>query len=293
MKLSRALSFPILAAVTVAGCSVADTSPSQVALHYSNGPFSSRVFQDCVDPGNLKYQGVNDDHFYYPVGQRTLNFNRDGGDLPPLTITSNDGQVMDVNAIVAFHLNTSCAPLTERSGRMWPGGVLQKFHETIAAQDQAYATSGGSEPGPGWDNALRKYVAAPIERGVSNEALGFGWLPLFTDPATKAKWEQQSVTEIPKLVLAQTGEPYFIIDSILLQKPVPAGNLQAELGNNQAAHLRASTANTDKAAAADFPGGIQAYIDYQRQLAVNKAITDGKVSILPVPAGSPVIVNGR
>lgn len=280
----------VVAVVALTGCSVADTSASQVATHYSNGPFSSRAFQDCIDKSTLKYQGAFDDHYYFPLGQRTLIFGP-GGDFPSLTITSNDGQVMEVNANLTFHLNTSCEPYTDKGGKVWPGGILQKFQETIAAQDSAYSTDGGEEPGPGWDKALAKYLAAPTERGVSNEALGFGWYPLFTDPVSKANWETKSKEEIPKLVLEQTGEPYFIIDGILLQKPVPSAGLQTELSNNQAARLRANTAATDQAAAVNFPGGIAAYIAYQGQLAVNKAIADGKVQILPVPQGSPVIVS--
>jgi hypothetical protein len=291
--LALGVAIAAVAVVFVSGCSEADTSPSQKALHYSNGPFSSRTFQDCVDPGSLKYQGVSDDHFYYPVGQRTLNFSHDeGADSPPLTITSRDGQVMEVSGILAFHLNTSCEPYTDKAGKRWDGGILQKFHETIAAQDAAYATSGGAEPGGGWDQVVNKYVRNPAERGVSNEALNFGWQDLFEKSDAKAAWEKASVTEIPRLVLEQTGEPFFVIDSVLLQKPDPSPTLKTELGNNQAAALRAQTAATDQAAAANFPGGIGAYIAYQGQLAVNKAIADGKVQVLPVPQGSPVIING-
>lgn len=278
-------------ALTAAGCSSVDTAPNQTALHYQNGPVSSRIFESCVPSSTLEYHKVNDDYFYYPQGQRTLNF-APGGDLPPLTITSRDGQVMDVSAIVAFHLDTSCAPFTDRTGKHWPGGILQKFHESIASQDVAYAVDGGGEPGPGWDKLLVKYLAAPIERSVSNEALRFDWLPLFTDATAKAEWEHDSVAKIPQLIQAQTGEPYFHIDSILVQRPDPNQALKAGLADNQAAHLRATTAQTDQQAAASFPGGVDAYARYQQLLAVNKAITDGKVQIIPVPLGSPVIVGG-
>lgn len=286
--------FPVAAAAVVAtaACSSVDTAPNQTALHYKNGPFSSRVFEGCVPSSTLQYHKINDDYFYYPQGQRTLNF-APGGDLPPLTITSRDGQVMDVNAIVAFHLDTSCSPFTDQAGKEWPGGMLQKFHETIASQDQGYATDGGDEPGPGWDKLLNKYLAAPIERSVSNEALRFDWLALFTDTNAKSAWERDSVARIPQLIQAQTGEPYFRIDSILLQRPDPNQALKAGLADNQAARLRAATAQTDEEAATHFPGGVDAYARYQQLLAVNKAIAEGKVQIIPVPVGSPVIVGGK
>lgn len=295
--MSRRLTRAVIAAafvVTVGGltaCSTADTAPNQIALQYQNGPFSSRVFVSCVPQSTLQYHKINNDHYYYPEGQRTLTFGPDG-DFPALSITSTEGQVMAVNANMTFHLNTSCQPYTDAQGRHWPGGVIQKFHETIAAQDQAYATDGGGEPGPGWDKVLQKYLQAPTERGVSNQALGFGWNALFTDPATKARWETESKTEIPKLVKEQTGEDYFVIDNILLQKPAAPPILQGELANNQAAHLRANTAATDQQTAANFPGGIAGYTAYQLQLAIARAIDNGKVTAVPVPVGSPVIIGG-
>lgn len=280
------------AVAVMTACSVADTAPNQVALQYVNGPFSSRVFASCVPSSSLQYHKMNNDHFYYPTGQRTLIFG-EGGDFPALTVTSTEGQVMAVNANMTFHLNTDCSPFTDKEGKHWPGGILQKFHEVVASQDNAYSTSGGDEPGPGWDKVLQKYLQAPTERGVSNEALGFGWQALFTDQATKANWENASKAEIPKLVKEQTGEDYFVIDNILLQKPIAPPNLQAELLNNQAAHLRANTAETDKNTAANFPGGIAGYQAYQMQLAISRAIDAGKITAVPVPIGSPVIIGGN
>lgn len=279
--------------VLATGCSIADTAPNQMALHYKNGPLSNRVYMGCVQPSSYERHKLNDDFFYYPnsAAQRTLVFGPNG-DFPALTITSSEGQVMTVPANITFHFNADCQPYTDKAGKLWSGGILQKFHETIGMQYQAYATDGGDEPGPGWDKVLERFLAAPAERGVSNQALGFGWRALYTDPATKANWENQSKIEIPKIVLEQTGEPYFIIDSIVLQKPDPNDALKAELANNSAAQLRANTAETDKNTAANFPGGITGYTAYQMQLAVARAISEGKVQAVPVPAGSPVIVGG-
>ena len=288
---SAIIAIPVTLAV--AGCSVADTAANQVGLHYKNGPFSNRVYMGCVQPSRLEYHKVNDDYFYYPAttAQRTLTFGP-GGDFQALTITSKEGQIMSVPANITFHLNASCKAYTDAAGKTWPGGILQKFHETIGMQYAAYATEGGDEPGKGWDQVLDKFLRAPAERGVSNAALGFGWSQLFTDPVTKGNWENASKIEIPKIVKEQTGEDYFIIDSIVLQKPDPNDTLKAELANNQAAQLRANTAETDKSTAANFPGGITGYTAYQMQLAVARAIADGKVQAVPVPAGSPVIVGG-
>lgn len=274
------------------GCSVADTAPNQVALQYVDGPFSSRTFASCVPAGTLQHHKMNNDHYYFPEGQRTLDFSPGSADnLPPLTVATNDGQVMEEDTLITFHLNTSCAPFTDAAGKHWPGGILQKFYETIAAQDNAYA-SAGEEPGPGWDAVVHKDVAAPVQLAVNNAAAVYGWQQLFEDPAAKDAWATKAKTDIPPLVLAQTSEPFFIVDNVTLQKPKPDNVLLLELKNKQAANLRGQTADIDKAAALNFPGGITAYTDYLTKLAINKAIADGHANINVVPPGAGVITGG-
>jgi hypothetical protein len=83
----------------------------------------------------------------------------------------------------------------------------------------------------------------------------------------------------------------FKVNAVLLQKPGVAPKIADGLSEQQAAKLRASAVDIDKQAAANFPGGIEAYQAYQQQQAVNEAIKSGKVQVLPVPQGSPVIVS--
>ena len=282
----------VLVAVAAAGCATADTAPSQVALHYSGGPLSSQTFQNCVPSGTLDYEGPADIHYYYPTGQRTFKFSDDpGSDAPPLQATSRDGQILDVSGTITFTLNTSCEQFTDAAGKTWPGGKLQKFHETLGSQDRAFASEGGEEPGQGWRVLLGKYLKDPADRTVDAQALLFGWAELDSDPTAKTRWEQAVVAGIPELVLSQAGEDFFTINNIVLQKPKIPDTLQTERQNNEAAKLRATTADTDKGAAQNFPGGIQGYLDYQQQLAVNKAIQEGRVQVIPIPQGSPVIVS--
>lgn len=308
-------------AAALGACSSVSTSPSQAALHYKAGPMSAQVFKNCVVGSQLQYDGPADRHYYYPAGLRTFKFsNDDGSDAPPLQTTSSDGQTLDVSGTITFELNTSCVPFDDvqldgkgkpvidpKTGKPivlkhWPGGPLQKFHETIATQDQAYSEDDSVEPGDGWRKVLGKYLKDTTDRTVDNEALKYGWSALYNDPVTKAKWEQDVVTQIPSLIHNQTGGDFFLIRNIILQKPQISGGLQGELLNKQAAELRAQTAETDKAAALKFPGGIQAYLEYQRKLANIKgdqevksataeAIKNGNVKVIPVPQGSDVIVN--
>lgn len=94
----------------------------------------------------------------------------------------------------------------------------------------------------------------------------------------------------PESSLTQ-GVDLITINSVLLQKPGIQPDLMQGLTDKQAAELRSQAAEVDKEAAANFPGGIPGYQAYQQQQAVNEAIKSGKVQVIPVPQGSPVIVS--
>lgn len=277
--------------VSATACSVANTAPDQVALHYSGGTFSSQKFQNCVDPGTRKTYGAGDKYFYYPTGQRTFKFSNDGGsDTKPLTASTKDQQELSVSGTITFTLNTSCEKFKDSTGREWPGGMLQKFNDTVGRKFQAYSSDGGSEPGSGWDKMLSVYIKDTTDRAVDNEALKYGWEDLYNNVETKTQWEKDVVSKIPDLVKQLSGDDFFTINSVLLQKPDISSVLKEQLAAKQAAILRGQAAAQDQKAAENWPGGIQAYLAYQQQLAINKAITDGKVQVIPIPQGSGVIV---
>lgn len=282
-----------LTAVTLAGCSVAAPSSDQVVLHYSGGAFSSQNFIECLAPGELAYDGPGDYHFYYPAGQRTFTFSdAEGADAPPIRVSTRNQTELIVRGTVTFTLNPDCTPYTDATGKQWPGGKLQKFHDTIGRQVTAYAEDGGvAQPG-GWATALKLYVGGPAERAMDQAGLGYDWQKLYSDVATKNEWTDQVEKMLPELIRAQAGDDLFLINNIQLDKPDVPDTLRAELENNQAATLRQQTAQTDQRAATEFPGGLAAYQEYQRQQAITKAITEGKVNPLIIPQGSPIIAGG-
>jgi hypothetical protein len=97
---------------------------------------------------------------------------------------------------------------------------------------------------------------------------------------------------LPKVLNTLTqGVDLITINSVLLQKPGIQPDLMQGLTDKQAAELRSQAAEVDKGAAANFPGGIPGYQAYQQQQAINEAIKSGKVQVIPVPQGSPVIVS--
>ena len=291
-----------LAAATVGltGCSVADPDTSQLVLHYTGGPFSSQAFANCTAPGTRSVDGPGDFHFYYPAGQRTFTFRSapeneaapaPGADAPAIRVSTRNQTELVVQGTITFTLNPSCEPYTDSTGRQWPGGKLQKFHDTIGRQHVAYADTGGVPQPAGWSSVLALYVGGPAERAMDNAGLAFEWQQLYSDAASKDAWTADVESRLPQLIADQAGDDLFLINNIQLDKPgVPAG-LRAELENNQAAQLRNQTAQVDQQAASRFPGGLAAYQDYQRHQAINEAIKSGRVNPLIVPQGSPVIVN--
>lgn len=294
MEKSRGIAFVGalgVATLTLSGCSVADPDTSQTALHYSGGPFSSQAFQKCIEPGVRDTNGPGDFLFYYPNGQRTFTFaDTPGADAPPIRVSTKNQTELIVRGTVTFTLNTSCDRITDTNGRAWPGGLFQRFHDTIGRHKVAYAGDGGEPQPDGWRDVVTLYVGGPAEKAMDNAGLSHNWQDLYSDTATKTAWEQVVIAELPKLINAQVGAQHFIVNNVQIQKPDVPPALRAELDANQAAVLRQNTANTDKSAAENFPGGIQGYLAYQQQLAVNDAIKSGRVPILPIPQGSSVIV---
>jgi hypothetical protein len=291
----------LVACAMVTACSVATPDPSQKALHYSGGPFSSQDFENCIDPGVREVDSPNDSHDYYRVGQQTWTFSDlDGAQTKPIRISTKNQTELYVSGSVTFTLDTDCTPYKEYRidpnvkkavlVHNWPGGLLQRFHDTIGRHTNAYATDGGEPQPQGWDDDVALYVGGPLTIAMNNAALNFNWEDLYNNAAAKIDWENQVAAQLQTLVDQKAGARHFVINQVQLGKPDLPSGLKAELENNQAANLRAITANTDKATALNFPGGLAGLAQYKIQTAIAQAIADGKVKVIPVPQGSIVSV---
>ena len=287
-----------VAALALTGCSVADPDTSQVVLHYSGGPFSNQAFVACVPPGVRSVNSMNEQYFYYPHGQRVFTFrsNPDGSIYPgaaetAITVGTKNNVQMSVQGSITFTLNESCNPYTDTQGARWPGGILQKFHDTIGKQNRAYAENGGDEPPAGWDTVLDNFLGQPAQKAMTEASSQFNWQDLYSNNIARTQWVAQVAKDIPALIDQQAGDRFFIITNVQLSQPIPPQDLIDSLTGLQAATVRQQTGQVDQSAAVNFPGGIQGYLEYQQKLAVNKAITDGKVQVLPVPMGSSIIVS--
>lgn len=282
-----------LSLFAVSGCSIANTNGAEAALHYEDGWLAEgKAFEFCVPPNTYETGGVHDRNLYYPAGQRDFTFKKEGGDSAPLTSTSKDAQDLTVEGTVKFTLNVDCREFKDPTGKVWPGGKLQYFHELIGLKYSAFNETGGEPTNAGWAQMLSNYLGAAIDRSADNEALKYNLLDLYSNAETKAAWERDVLKQLPKTLNTLTqGVDLFQINTVLLQKPGVAPKIADGLTEQQAARLRADAVEIDKQAAENFPGGITAYQAYQQQQAINEAIKSGKVQVLPVPQGSPVIVS--
>lgn len=292
-----AIAAAVLAGAVLAGCTIASPTPQNQGLNYTNGPFEGRAFASCNTSGERNVDGVWNDHYYYPKGQRTFAFSLDkGADSKPLSVATKDSIELVASGLVAFHLNTNCDAWKDKDGREWPGGRMQKFHEQYGSKKYdgkvAYSTDEGDDNGgPGWAGFVNVNVKSVIDRAMDTEGSLYPWPDLYSNAETRKAWEDAVVKTIPDLIADQLGGDLIVVDNVLIQKPSVPGSLKKELENNEAAQLAAKTAKTNIAAAKDFPGGLVAYQAYQQALAVNDAIKSGKVKVLPIPSGSPIIVS--
>jgi hypothetical protein len=143
----------VLVTLAAAACTIANTTPQNIGISYNNGPFDSRSFEKCDPPGNRSIDGAGSDHYYYPAGQRTFNFSSDrGADSKPLSVATSSSIELVASGTVTFHLNTSCEEYTDKSGKKWPGGRMQKFH-AAGREDGADEQRRGGELA-GWDQRL-------------------------------------------------------------------------------------------------------------------------------------------
>ncbi len=64
----------LLIGTGVAGCTTVSTDSDQVALHYDAGALSSTTYQECVKSNNRSWDGLGEQYYKYPAGQRNFEF---------------------------------------------------------------------------------------------------------------------------------------------------------------------------------------------------------------------------
>ena len=281
------VAFAAMAMLVLSGCSIGNTAPDEFGLHYKAGSFSSTQFSNCIEPGQRNVDGPADDHYFYPAGQRTLTFNdtKDANgnmtaDFGQITATSAapEGQQLFVTGMARFHLNIQNEDGTLNCDR------LKEFHEQIGIK---------YNNGNDWAGILRDYLQTPLSNAVQEATKKFNWQDLFFDVnGARAQWQDYIVTKMPEYVKQSTGNDYFVIEGVTLGAPGLPQELSSALNKaNENKQLNQAQLEQNARTLSESDG-LQPLID---KLGVDgallyKAIQDGRVQILPVPNGTPLVV---
>ena len=280
--------------LAVTACSSVSTTGSTMAVQYSAGPFDTKAYEKCWSSNQKSLSNdPADDYFYYPEGQRDFDFKEEAPrDAAPFESTTSDNITIKTQGVVKFELNTKCENYTDPTGKVWPGGVIQYMHETLTNQKEAYGLEDGTMNQPQWSNFLTAYLGAAVDKAIDNSTLRFNHLDLNNNLEKKAQWEASVKKDAEDIVKTLTqGVPIFKVSAVVLQKPKLPESIEAGLRGQVEAELANKKAETELSFAKNFPGGVSAYQEFQKQQALNEAIRSGKVPVIPVPAGSDIIVN--
>ncbi|MEV1245145.1 SPFH domain-containing protein [Nonomuraea sp. NPDC049750] len=263
----------ILLAAALTGCSIT-TDTNQVGLDYDYDSWSGeKTLEGCVTPGNRAWQDINDPGTVYPADQRSFDFSdAPGAESKPITVVSKDNLEMSVAGVATFYLNQDCK-------------ALQQFHEKVG---QKFA----ADTDAGWARLLGVYIKQPLDRAMDAAAKKYDWKQLFADPAVKQAWETEVATLAQQFIREQAGADFFAQFRFTLQQPQPPQNVRNALAAAQeAVEQNAAQKNKNEQIKTEIQSikelvdvlGPNGYVLYQ-------AIKDGKVTIVPVPAGSAVNV---
>lgn len=274
------LALLFIALIAVTGCS-ASTEPDQVGLQYGSGPIEATKFTACAGPGQREGLGIFDKFYAYPAGTRTYTFD-DPGDRPAIEIADKDGQPLTVPGVLTFSLNTDCE-------------MLQQFHERIGLK---YGASGeGVEQ---WAELLADYLGQPLRSAMRDAAAIYTWKELYSDATKRTAWENEVKELLPQYVEDLAEGEFFRNFTLLVQVPVPGGNLLAQITERNTQVERLNTIEAQKAAQnAEIEQmrelvellGPNGYILYRNQLRCEEGEA-GCIPFLPIPEGSDIVVPG-
>lgn len=234
------------------------TDPSYQTLRYAGGDFAGSKFKECLDPGQKI--ATNDKLYSYPTTQRqdvwdTDNYNKGtkSADHPDLVLTAKGGVQMNLKVKVDFQLNTSCAPVKDDTGKTWPGGTVQAFHELIGKTRGAYfnvGQTGSNAYSSGWLWAMDTYVSVPVIGDLTSQAKTYTPDQLWQDPAVSRKIESTLMTRIEDEINngMETNLQFYHIAGIQIFSITPSPDYLDIFKKRQAARTEAQSAKDNKSA---------------------------------------------
>lgn len=266
-------------AVLATACTMTTPDPDKVGIVYDAGPMSDTTFQNCIRPGQQDISGPNDEAYVYPNQQRTYDFTgRAESEAKPIHSASKDGVDLSIAGGLAFYMNGADCQL------------LKVFHEQIGLKYEAY--DGGAD-GKGWGNMLRFYLGNALERAMDEETLKYGWEELhYNRNGAKTKWETAVAAGVATYVQQLTGQPYFTKMTMILRSPEPPANILAAVNASVEAQERNKAQQNENDRIDTKLQSMKKLVDLlgPEGAVLYQAIEDGKVSVIPIPAGGSINV---
>lgn len=276
MKHKKIVAALFAGVIGLSGCAVTNPNPDENGILYDKGPIRDTEFNSCVKPGEKKFSSLMDQGFTYPAGQRHFVFagdNAEGVDRKRYDAPTKDAVTIGVEGQMRFELTGDCE-------------LLKQFHEKIGLRYQ------GDD---GWLTILRTYLDQPLNRAITEVTQEREWQDLYANPKAKAEWEKAVMDKLSIYVEQASGGKYFTNISLTLQKPILPDELtkalqaaQTAQQENIAQESRNKQIDTEMIAIEKLVDilGPEAYVTY-------KAVQDGKIQVLPIPAGASVAIPGR
>lgn len=279
-------------AVLLTGCSTyATPDTSSIGLAYTGGSWDAKYFQKCVPAGGNEAIDSGGDTAYYPQGTRTWAFGEGQGyDSGPIAVSTSNNQELLVSGLITFTLDTSCTKWTDAATppKEWPGGKIQKFHETIGRSKGAAFGEDSTIVPQGWRDSLALFLGGPANRVMDTAGGTVTWQNLYSDAATATAFTKTVTDDLPaKIKDATGGDEFFHIISVQIDKPTVPEGLRTQLLAQQAAILEQDTAQQKRAFQESWPGGIAGYQAFQRQEAETNCLNAGRCPVV-VPGAFPV-----
>lgn len=291
MKIKRllAIAAATMTTVALAGCTTyALPDTSSVGLAYTGGSWDSKAYQKCIPAGGNEAIDNGGDTAYYPQGTRTWAFGQAGGDGPAIAVSTKN-QELSVSGLITFTLDTTCTEWTDAAGKVWPGGPLQKFHETIGRSKGAEFTEDSTIVPQGWKDTLALFLGGPADRVMDITAGDYTWQQLYTDPVKAKAFTKTVADALPAQIKDATGgDTYFNIIAVQINKPTLPQALLDEMQLKEKELLAQETEAQKVAFQNSWPGGQVVYQEWARRNAETNCLDSGKCTL--VPAGMSVSV---
>jgi hypothetical protein len=266
---NKKIILPLIAASFVLGGCTTYAQPDTAlrGVSYTGGEWESKAFLRCVEPGANEAVDTGGETYYYPITTRTFDFStRPGADAPPINVSTSNNQELSVGGTITFTLDTSCEPYKDKTGKEWPGGKLQMFHDTIGRSKGAFFGEESTVVPPGWKDAMNIYLGGPAERTMDNVGGAYTWQELYSDKTSTDEFTKQVKAQIPDQIAKLTGgEQFYLITDIQIDKPNVSGELRTQMERAEAGKLSRDNAAAEQGFIATFPGGPSAYQAWKEQ----------------------------